>query len=155
MGIFLAQRLLYKAFALLLVLLAVAALFVLLRADFVAASQIMVYVGGILILLVFSLLFSASTHQKAPPLPYWKLVAGLLTICIGTFVLFGIFNEVNFQTLHPTILPAETSSTQPIQTIRTIGITLFGTQTVAFELMGLFLLVVLAAVAWLLVEKEQ
>jgi NADH-quinone oxidoreductase subunit J len=47
------KNVLYAAFSLLLTLLGIAGLFVFAGADFLAVSQIMIYVGGILILLIF------------------------------------------------------------------------------------------------------
>ena len=49
----LARSLIYSAFALLFTFFGVAAFYVLLGADFLAATQLLVYVGGILILLLF------------------------------------------------------------------------------------------------------
>jgi len=45
-------------------LLSVAVFFVMLRAEFVAAMQILVYVGGVLILLSFAVML---VRQRAPP----------------------------------------------------------------------------------------
>ncbi|MFC1477479.1 NADH-quinone oxidoreductase subunit J [candidate division KSB1 bacterium] len=55
-----AKRITYAAFALMLSLLSIAALYVFLSADFLAAVQLILYVGGILILLLFGVLL---THK--------------------------------------------------------------------------------------------
>jgi NADH-quinone oxidoreductase subunit J len=49
-----------SAFALLAVLVAVAALYALLKADFIAAAQVLIYVGGILVLIIFAVML---THR--------------------------------------------------------------------------------------------
>ena len=56
----LARSLIYSAFALLGAFFGVAGLYVLLGADFLAATQLLVYVGGILVLLLFGVML---THK--------------------------------------------------------------------------------------------
>src|SRR5207247_3135277 len=54
------SSLIYSAFALLFTFFGVAALYVFLGADFLAATQLVIYVGGILILLLFGVML---THK--------------------------------------------------------------------------------------------
>lgn len=54
------RSLIYAAFSLLFTFMGVAGLYVLLSADFIAVAQIMVYIGGILILLVFGVMLTKS-----------------------------------------------------------------------------------------------
>jgi NADH:ubiquinone oxidoreductase subunit 6 (subunit J) len=49
-----------SAFALLAVLFAAAALYALMKADFIAAAQVLIYVGGILVLIIFAVML---THR--------------------------------------------------------------------------------------------
>jgi NADH-quinone oxidoreductase subunit J len=56
----LARSLIYSAFALLGTFFGVAGLYVLLGADFLAATQLLIYVGGILVLLLFGVML---THK--------------------------------------------------------------------------------------------
>jgi NADH:ubiquinone oxidoreductase subunit 6 (subunit J) len=49
-----------SAFALLVVLFAAAALYALMKADFIAAAQVLIYVGGILVLIIFAVML---THR--------------------------------------------------------------------------------------------
>ena len=56
----LARSLIYSAFALLFTFFGVAGLYVILGADFLAATQLLVYVGGILVLLLFGVML---THK--------------------------------------------------------------------------------------------
>jgi NADH:ubiquinone oxidoreductase subunit 6 (subunit J) len=49
-----------SAFALLAVLLAVASMYAIMKADFLAAAQILIYVGGILVLIIFAVML---THR--------------------------------------------------------------------------------------------
>jgi NADH-quinone oxidoreductase subunit J len=54
------KNIMYSAIGLFVTLFCIAVLYLLLRADFIAVTQIMVYVGGILILLLFGIML---THK--------------------------------------------------------------------------------------------
>ena len=60
LGVAFANSIVYSAFALMGALLGVAALFVLLGADFLGVVQLLVYVGGILVLTLFAVML---THR--------------------------------------------------------------------------------------------
>src|SRR5437867_9601947 len=57
-GVALAPNILYSAFALLGTLGGVAGLYMLLGADFVGIAQLLIYVGGILVLILFAVLLT-------------------------------------------------------------------------------------------------
>ncbi len=63
LGVVLVKDIFYDALFLGLALITVAAHFVMLRAEFVAAMQVLVYVGGVLILIVFAIMFMRSTVE--------------------------------------------------------------------------------------------
>ena len=52
------RNILYAAFALMLTFLGVAGIFIFLGAEFVAITQVLVYVGGIVILIVFGVMLT-------------------------------------------------------------------------------------------------
>jgi NADH-quinone oxidoreductase subunit J len=52
------RNILYSAFSLMFTFLGVAGLYVLLNADFIAVAQILVYVGGILVLILFGVMLT-------------------------------------------------------------------------------------------------
>jgi len=61
-GVAFSNNIVYSAFALMGTLLGAAGLFVLLAADFVAVIQVLIYVGGILVLTLFAVML---THRVA------------------------------------------------------------------------------------------
>ena len=63
LGVVLVKDVFYDALFLGLALISVAAHFVMLRAEFVAAMQVLVYVGGVLILIVFAIMFMRRTVE--------------------------------------------------------------------------------------------
>jgi NAD(P)H-quinone oxidoreductase subunit 6 len=62
MGVAFSNNIVYSAFALMGTLLGAAGLFVMLAADFVAVIQVLIYVGGILVLTLFAVML---THRVA------------------------------------------------------------------------------------------
>jgi NADH-quinone oxidoreductase subunit J len=89
----LAPRIIHAVFALLFTFAGVAGLYVLLQADFVAASQIMVYVGGILVLLLFGVMLThrvtnvdlkAAAVQRVPAAIFCAGILGVLIVMIHT-----------------------------------------------------------------------
>ena len=82
----LARSMIYSAFALLFTFFGVAGLYLLLGADFLAATQLLVYVGGILVLLLFGVMLTHKLYdldlrsEATQLLPGLIVAAGLLAI---------------------------------------------------------------------------
>ena len=83
------KRVIYSAFALMFTFFGVAAIYLFLAADFLAAAQVLIYVGGILTLIIFGVFLTAKittldipqqTHQR-----YFAL-APLVLIGVGVFI---------------------------------------------------------------------
>lgn len=91
----LAKDVLYAALGLLVVLLGVAGLFFLVGAEFLAVSQIMVYAGGIIVLILFGVMItngSKTVFQRS----LWKQRIFQLSIVFSLFLLFAyLFFIVN------------------------------------------------------------
>jgi len=60
LGVAVSRNIVRSAFALLLVLFSVAAFYAIMRADFLFAAQVLIYVGGILVLIIFAVML---THR--------------------------------------------------------------------------------------------
>jgi NADH-quinone oxidoreductase subunit J len=61
-GVAFSRNIVYSAFSLMGAFLGVAAMYVFLAADFVAAAQVLIYIGGILVLILFAVML---THRIA------------------------------------------------------------------------------------------
>lgn len=140
--VLLTPKLMHKAYSLLLTLLGVAGIFVLNRADFIAASHIMVYAGGILILIIFSLLFTSDTHTKV--LPTNNIIWTILLVIAVNILSLGLLYLLQLADLQ-----VDKINTQTFSTLQVIATELLTTYMVAVEVVGVLLLVVLAAVALL------
>lgn len=148
--ILLTRNVLYAAFALMLTFLGVAGLYVFAGADFIAATQVMVYVGGILILVVFGVMLS-NRIGGAPVLSERSRMLGgsLLSILLLTVLLQAIFSQPWKET-------AWLAGRQPQLTeVKSIGLLLMSDYVIAFELAGLLLLIALIAAAFLARESAQ
>ena len=84
----LARSLIYSAFALLFTFFGVAGLYVLLGADFLAATQLLVYVGGILMLLLFGVMLTHKLYDLNLKSEVTQFVPGLI-IALGLFVVLA------------------------------------------------------------------
>lgn len=80
------RNIVHSAFALLLSFFCVAGLYVFLSADFVAATQVIVYIGGILVLILFGVMLTERiekvniSNAAMKPGRAWVLLAGTLTL---------------------------------------------------------------------------
>jgi len=133
LGVVLLPNIVYSAFLLGGVFLSVAGLYLLLNASFVAAAQVLVYVGAVNVLILFAIMLVNKREDLSdiPGLKVRKLLSGL--VCGGLFVLLL---RVAFTT--PWALPGP----QPVgeeATIR-IGEHLFSDYLLPFELASVLLL---------------
>ena len=85
----LARSLIYSAFALLFTFFGVAGLYVLLGADFLAATQLLIYVGGILVLLLFGVMLTHKLYDLDLRSEVTQFPAGLF-VCAGLFGLLAL-----------------------------------------------------------------
>ncbi|GAB2597472.1 NADH-quinone oxidoreductase subunit J family protein [Spirosoma areae] len=155
LAVLLTRHVLYAAFFLLLTLLGVAGLFVLASADFLAIAQLMIYVGGVLVLVIFGVMLTHKPNQSTEfgsqqPNPILLLnrtsswvgwvvpvvVAGSLFI-----VFYSVLARANFALL---MQPAGWQST-----VNTIGRQLMTEYIVPFELVGILLLAALVGATYL------
>ena len=105
------NKIIYAAFALLFTLFGFATLYIYLSADFIAVSQVLIYVGGILILILFGVMLTTKIYdvsaksERNPILP--ALIAGIGTSIVIGFVIFrtpwNVVVDKEFTTIAPDI----------------------------------------------------
>src|SRR3954452_23592741 len=81
----LARSLIYSAFSLLFTFFGVAIIYVFLGADFLAATQVLIYVGGILVLLLFGVMLTHRLYSLNLKTETFQLIPGVL-IAFAVFV---------------------------------------------------------------------
>ena len=133
LGVVLLRNVLHSALMLGLCLLGVAGLFASLSADFIFASQILIYVGGIAVLILFVVLLAgrASELQMRQVNGQWPAA---LAVCGVTF--YGMLRYI--APYRETLAPAG-----PQPTTHRLGRLLLGGLAVPFELVTLILLAAL------------
>ena len=125
----------HSALALILTLLALAGLYLMLYAPFVAGVQIILYAGGIMVLFLFVIML-VSIEKAAKEEQFNKIwLVGLLSAVALGGLLMAVL--VKGRGLFPErmALPPEQSNTQAI------GMALYGNYLFAFEIASLLLLV--------------
>ncbi len=136
------------AFSLLFTFLGLAGLYILLAADFIAATQVMVYVGGILVLLLFGVMLTR-TADKGPTMSVRPMKAfPSLVLATGVFI---VLQAVNFLT--DWSAPAEGAGL-PATTVDGLGRLFLGKYMLPFEVASVLLLIVLIG-AMFLARKEE
>jgi NADH-quinone oxidoreductase subunit J len=127
------KRVIHSAFALLFTFFGVAGLYLFLAADFLAASQVLIYVGGILTLIIFGVFLTARIYtMDIPQQTHQRYLALIPVIGIMVVLIYGLF------TTDWTIV---TPSTEP--TTKSLGVLLLTTYLVPFEVASILLLAAL------------
>ncbi|MCG6924850.1 MAG: NADH-quinone oxidoreductase subunit J [Acidobacteria bacterium] len=140
-----ARSLIYSAFALLFTFFGVAGLYVLLGADFLAAAQLLIYVGGILVLLLFGVMLTHKIYDLNLRTEKTQLLPGLI-IATGLFIIVA---AVAFKTQWPQ------AARLPAPTTHEIGRMFLGEYLLAFEAASVLLLVALIGAAMIVRRKKD
>ena len=132
------RNIVHAAFYLLFTFFGVAGIYVLLGADFVAIVQLIVYVGGILILLIFGVMLT----NKITDVDIKTGALNTLPAAIGMGLFTGIVGAVIINTEWRVV-----DSDLPQSTLSAIGSALINEYVLIFELLGILLLVALIGAA--------
>jgi len=125
------NQLIYSAVALLFTLFGVAGLYVFLWADFIAGIQILVYVGGILVLVIFGIMLTNKIRSvRISHKSMQQGVGGVVALWLFIFLVFAMVNA-------PWAL---SDAVEPVGTVREIGILLLTDFLLPFEIISLLLL---------------
>lgn len=100
------RRILRAAFYLLVVLISTAGIYFMLNYQFLAAVQLTLYAGGIVVLIIFSILLTSHISQKFEPVGFKKWFFSAIAVAAGailtimTVVQYG-FNETITSSQNP------------------------------------------------------
>tara|TARA_B100001146_G_scaffold66576_3_gene59007 strand:- start:10588 stop:11076 length:489 start_codon:yes stop_codon:yes gene_type:complete len=134
------QQLLYSAIALLFTLFGVAGLYIFMWADFMAGVQIVIYIGGILVLLIFGIMLTNKiTSVNISHTSLQRRVGAVITLGVLGF-LIPMITKTSWLQL---------SSEEPAQTADSIGRLLMMEYLLPFEVASLLLLGALIGAAML------
>lgn len=89
LGVVLFANIVYSAFLLGGVFISISGLYILLNADFVAAAQILIYVGAVNVLILFAIMLVNKREDFSNVPRRWIRNASTAVVCIGLFGLLG------------------------------------------------------------------
>lgn len=149
LGVIISRNIIRTAVCLLFTLAGVAGLYFLLNAEFLAAVQLVVYVGGTLMLIVFGvMLTSKSPFVRFEP----KLIEVVLAVTVGVLLLAS---------LELALAPSRAIFAQQAMPVGQgypvprLGVALLGDYLVPFELVSIVLLVVMIGAAYLAKARRR
>jgi NADH-quinone oxidoreductase subunit J len=144
------RRILRAAIYLLFVLVAIAGLFYMMNYAFLAAVQLILYAGGIVVLIIFSILLTSQINSKLEPPRKSHLLSGLVTALGG--IALSVVTILQF-TFKPSSLPATGTD------MRTIGLSLMGTgangYALPFEVISILLLAALVGSIFIALKNRS
>jgi NADH-quinone oxidoreductase subunit J len=133
LGVVLTTNVMHSALALMGALLGVASMFVLLGADFLGVVQLLVYVGGILVLTLFAVMLTSRVDMRVSN----RVVGRLPALVVAGAVLAVMVRAIT------TTAWAVKEPAAPGPTIYGVGHAFLGTYILPFEIASLVLLVAL------------
>lgn len=86
-----------SAIWLLFSLIGIAGLYFWLQVEFIAAVQIVVYVGGIVVLIIFSIFLTQQSGKEMPRSPILRMIASLLAVFFGFALTFFLIYKNDFK----------------------------------------------------------
>ncbi len=138
------RNIVYSAVGLLAALLGVGSLYVLLSADFVAVTQLLVYVGGVMVLILFAVMLTSRITEVNVSNQSFGLFGGVLLLVAMAPVLVAVARFTPWRAVAPG--PAEPRTAA-------IGDALLGPWLLPFEVASLVLLATLIG-AVVIARKE-
>ncbi len=87
------RNIVHAAFSLMIMLFGVAGLYVFLQADFLAATQVIVYVGGVLVLILFGVMMTSGRLDMRIQIERGQLVWGGLVAALILLLLLSVISN--------------------------------------------------------------
>ncbi len=132
------RKILRAAIYLLFVLVAMAGLYYMMNFPFLAGVQLILYAGGIVVLIIFSILLTSQINSRLEPPKRSHLLSGLVTAVGGVALSAVTILQFAFKPTTATAITAD---------MRTIGMQLMGTgengYALPFEVISILLLAAL------------
>lgn len=137
------KNVVYSAFAFLGVLLSIAALFVLGNAEFAAVAQVLIYVGGVLVLLLFGVMLTSGytvlAQKKSVTI---SLLIGVICLALFTALVYTLGNGNWY-----TFTGLQSQDISEFSLSQKIGFLLMTLYVLPFEASGVLLLAALIGAA--------
>ncbi|HYK88573.1 MAG TPA: NADH-quinone oxidoreductase subunit J [Acidobacteriota bacterium] len=140
------RSLIYSAFGLLFTFFGVATLYVYLGADFLAATQMVIYVGGILVLLLFGVMLTHKLYDLKLKTETIQFVPALFVMLSVFVTLLGVMLKTHWYDGGPK---------PPAPTTAAIGELFMKDYILPFEIASIFLLISLIGAAMIVRRRAE
>ncbi len=132
------KNVIYSAFCLVFTFFGVAGIYVLLGADFIAVVQVIVYIGGILILMLFGVMLTNKITSVEIKTGTMQVLPAIIGVGVFAGLLTAILVKTEWKTYDTEI---------PLSTTYELGRILITEYVLIFELLGIILLIALIGAA--------
>ncbi|MEO9485060.1 MAG: NADH-quinone oxidoreductase subunit J [Ekhidna sp.] len=133
------KNIVHAAYALCLSLMGIAGIYVVLLSELLAVVQIMIYAGGVVILLVFGVMMTNRLKGE-------KVLTGSRNSIVGAAISLSLFSFLAWVISNSSFSPAKVKNQDQV---KSIGVSFLTDHIVAFELVAFVLLVALVGAAYL------
>jgi NADH-quinone oxidoreductase subunit J len=140
------RNLVHSAFALLFTFFGVAALYVFLGADFLAGTQMVIYVGGILVLLIFGVMLTHKLYDMKLKSETYQFWPGLALVTVVFLTLVGVMLRTTWHSRGTRALNPTTAA---------IGELFMKEYILPFELASIFLVIALIGAAMIVRRRSE
>jgi NADH:ubiquinone oxidoreductase subunit 6 (subunit J) len=124
----------------------IAGLFILLQAEFLAVTQVLIYVGAISTLIIFAIMLSRGVmNPKAPAFNSQPLVVGAIALLLAV-LLIGVVLNVPWPVV---------AGEPPANAIERLGIDFVGSYVIPFEVASVLLVAAMIGAIIIAREREQ
>lgn len=137
LGIVFSKNVFKSALMLLVSLLSISAIYVLSFAEFIAVTQILIYAGGILVVIIFGIMLTTKISGRPLVVDHSNIFGGAL---VGVTLLVLLVRYL------PLAVSSNTNGL-PAENIDVIGLKILSDYTLPFEIAGLLLLIALIGAA--------
>ena len=135
-GLALVRNVFYGALLLVACLLALAGIYVLAFAEFIAVTQILIYAGGILVVIIFGIMLTTKISDRPLVVEHSYILSGILAAAACFCLLVFVLSKESFVSMTAYVSP-------PVNSVKTIGVSLFSKYMLPFEVAGVLLLIAL------------
>lgn len=143
------RQVLYAAFALIFTFLAVAGIYIMAGADFLGITQILVYVGGVLVLIIFGIMLTNRVAgQKVETGHHNRFWGGLIGLGWITLLSYAVFTHT-FGQMEWMVQARNAGNILEGSTFQRIGVLLMSDFLLPFEMMAVILLLALIGAAFI------
>jgi NADH-quinone oxidoreductase subunit J len=140
------KNIIYSAFSLLFAFFGVAGIYVLLAADFIAVAQVMIYVGGIMVLILFGVMLTNKVVDVEIKTGVLQTIPASIIVSVAAGALCGVFYITDWRVF---------TGRQPLPTTAPqLGEMFLTTYLLPFEIISVVLLVALIGAA-LIARKDK